>query len=217
MLLAIGDSLGHGTMDAANNFWATANSFLGRVFYSLRTVEGVYFSQPFYDYSENRLPPYNVPTNLAVDGADLFSIEGLEYGKRIGSPVNLLSPSLLADHNDPADFADDYDKVLFPTNLIAGRSMSQVDSAVWLIDQWAPFLGIDKALCVVWIGNYDSSSAALGRGGANPTFLPVPLFHIAPEIEPLLFWLMFFGAASGEASFSPYTPAAIDRNLPAPR
>ena len=213
MLLAIGDSLGHGTMDAANNFWATANSFLGRVFYSLRTVEGVYFSQPFYDYSENRLPPYNVPTNLAVDGADLFSIEGLEYGKRIGSPVNLLSPSLLADHNDPADFADDYDKVLFPTNLIAGRSMSQVDSAVWLIDQWAPFLGIDKALCLVWIGNNDSSSAALGRGGANPTFLPVPLFHIAPEIEPILFWLMFFGAASGEASFSPYTPAAIDRNL----
>jgi hypothetical protein len=88
-----------------------------------------------------------------------------------------------------------------------------VDSAIWLVDQWAPVLGIDKALCVVWIGNNDSSSAALGRGGAHPAFLPVPLFHIAPEVEPLLFWLMFFGAVSGEASFAPYTETAIQRNL----
>lgn len=213
MLLAIGDSLGHGTMDATNNAWATANAFLGRVYYSLRTVEGVYFSQPFYDYSETRIPPYYVPTNLAVDGADVFSIEGLDYGKRVGSGVNLVSSSLLADHSVPAQFADDYDKVLFPTNLLAGRSMSQVDSAIWLIDQWAPYLGINKALCVVWIGNNDSSTAALGRGGAHPTFLPVPLLQIAPEIDPTLFWLMLFGALSGEASFSPFTPAAIQRNL----
>jgi hypothetical protein len=41
----------------------------------------------------------------------------------------------------------------------------------------------------------------------------LPFFHIAPEIDPLLFWLMFFGAVTGEASFSPYTAAAIDRNL----
>ena len=213
MLLAIGDSLGQGTMDATNNFWATANAFLGRVYYSLRTVEGVYFSQPFYDYSENRIPPYSIPTNLAVDGADVFSIEGLEYGKRAGSGVNEVSPSLLADHAIPALFEDDYDKVLYPTNRIAGRSMSQVDSAIWLINERAPNVGIDKALCLVWIGNNDSSTAALGRGGRHPTFLPVPLFHVAPEVKPILFWLMFFGAVSGEASFSPYTNAAIERNL----
>jgi len=213
MLLAIGDSLGQGTMDATNNFWATANAFLGRVYYSLRTVEGVYFSQPFYDYSENRIPPYSIPTNLAVDGADVFSIEGLEYGKRVGSGVNVVSPSLLADHANPALFEDDYDKVLYPTNLLAVRSMSQVDSAIWLINQRAPNVGIKKALCLVWIGNNDSSTAALGRGGRHPTFLPVPLFHIAPEVKPILFWLMFFGAVRGEASFSPYTNAAIERNL----
>jgi lysophospholipase L1-like esterase len=213
MLLAMGDSLGHGTMDATNNIWATKNAFLGRVYYSLRTVKRLYFSQPFYDYSERRIPPYYIPTNLAVDGADVFSIEGLEYGKRVGSGVNQISSSLLADQFFPALFDDDYDKVLFPTNLIAGRAMSQVDSAIWLIDQWAPILDIDKALCVIWIGNNDSSSAALGRGGKHPTFFPLPLYHIAPEIEPILFWLMFFGAVTGEASFSPYTGAAIQRNL----
>ena len=213
MLLAVGDSLGHGTMDATNNAWATKNAFLGRIYYSLRTVKGIYFSQPFYDYSETRIRPYSIPTNLAVDGADVFSIDGLEYGKRVGSEVNLVSSSLLADHSLPEQFTDDYDKVLFPTNLLAGRPMSQVDSAIWLIDQWAPQLRIDKALCVIWIGNNESSSAALGRGGAHPMFLPLPLYHIAPEVEPILFWLMFFGAVSGEVSFWPYTGAAIQRNM----
>src|SRR5262245_41727960 len=93
LLLAIGDSLGQGTMDATNNKWATANAFLGRIFYSLRTVESVYFSQPYYDFAENRIPPYYIPTNLAVDGADVFSIEGLEYGKRVGAGANLPSSS----------------------------------------------------------------------------------------------------------------------------
>jgi hypothetical protein len=213
LLLALGDSLGHGTMDATNNVWASANAYLGRVYYSLRTVERVHFSQPFYDYSERRISPYTVPTNLAVDGADVFSIEGLQYGKRAGSSTNQISASLLADRFRPAQFADDYDKVLFPTNLYARRSMSAVDSAIWLVDRWAPSQGIKKALCFVWIGNNDSSSAALGRGGSHPAFQPLPLFHIAPKIDPVLFWLMFFGAVTGEASFSPYTAAAIDRNL----
>jgi lysophospholipase L1-like esterase len=213
LFVAIGDSLGHGTMDATNNAWATANAFLGRMFYSLRTVESVTFSQPFYDFAENRLPPYTVPTNLSVDGADLFSIEGLEYGKRVGSSENLPSPSLLADHASPADFADDYDKVLFPTNVLAGRPMSQVDSAIWLVNEAAPALQIQKALCLIWIGNNDSSAAALGRGGRNPTFLPLPLAQIAPEIHPTLLWLLIFGALSGETSFAPYTAAAIERNL----
>jgi hypothetical protein len=213
MLLAIGDSLGQGTMDATNNAWATENAFLGRLHHSLRAVEGVYFSQPYYDTSETRIWPFRVPTNLAIDGADVYSIEGLEYGKRVGRDENLVSSSLLADRFVPALFADDYDKVLFPTNLLARRKMSAVDSSIWLIDRWAPRRGIDQALSVVWIGNNDSSAAALGSGGAHPTFMPVPLYHIAREIDPILFWLMFFGEATGEASFSPYSDDAIQRNL----
>jgi lysophospholipase L1-like esterase len=213
LMLALGDSLGQGTMDATNNLWASANAYLARVYESLRTVEPVHFSQPFYDFSERRIAPYIVPTNLAVDGADVFTIEGLRYGKRAGSSTNEISSSFLADHFRPAQFADDYDKVLFPTNLYARRPMSQVDSAIWVLDRWAPSRGIKKALCFVWIGNNDSSSAALGRGGSHPTFQPLPFFHIAPKIDPVLFWLMFFGAVTGEASFSPYTAAAIDRNL----
>jgi hypothetical protein len=212
MLFAIGDSLGQGTMDATNNYWATANAFLGRVFYQLGTVRKTYFSQPYYDFQENRIFPLTVPTNVSVDGADVFSIEGLEYGKRVGSTVNERSSSLLADQL-PSAFQDDYDKVLYPTDAATHRPMSQVDAALWLVNQWAPRLGIHQALCVLWIGNNDSSTAALGRGGANPSFLPVPLYQIAPAVDPLLFWLMFFGAVSGNASFAPYTPAAIDRNL----
>jgi hypothetical protein len=213
MLLAVGDSLGHGTMDATNNAWATANAFLNRAFLSLRTVEPIYFVQPFYDFNENRLFPFTVPTNLAVDGADVFSIEGVEYGKRVGSGLDVVSPSLLADRPLPFLFQDDYDKVLYPTNVLAQRPLSQVETAIWLVDQWAPRFGIERALCVLWIGNNDSSTAALGQGGANPAFLPVPLAQIAPAVEPILFWLMFFGAVTGEASFAPYAPAAIERNL----
>jgi hypothetical protein len=213
MLFAIGDSLGHGTMDATNNYWATANAFLSRVAYSLATVEPVYFRQPYYDFAENRIQPYVVPTNLSVDGADVFSIEGLVYGKRAGSAVDYSSSSLLADHSDPAQFADDYDKVLSPANLVTGQPMSQVDTAVWLVDQWAPYVGVDRAICFLWIGNNDSSTAALGRGGSNPTFLPLPLAQIAREIDPSLFWLLVFGVVNGDLSLSPYTAASISRNL----
>jgi hypothetical protein len=213
LLLAIGDSLGHGTMDATNNAWATGNAYLHRVFLSLASVESVHFAQPFYDLEENRIQPATVPTNLAVDGADVFSIEGIQYGKRVGSPVDFVSPSLLADRWLPGRLEDDYDKVLYPTNVLARRPMSQVDAAVWLVDEWAPRRGIERALSIIWIGNNDSSTAALGQGGANPSFLPIPLAQIAPAVDPLLFALLFYGAAQGDVSFEPYTVEAIERNL----
>ena len=213
LLLAIGDSLGHGTMDATNNSWATENAYLHRVYGALTSVASVHFTQPFFDLEENRIQPAVVPTNLAVDGADVFSIEGIEYGKRVGSPVNSVSSSLLADQWLPFRLEDDYDKVLYPTNVHARQPMSQVDSAIWLIDRWAPRRRIDRALAIIWIGNNDSSTAALGQGGANPSFLPIPLRQIAPAVDPLLSALLAFGKARGDVSFEPYTVESIERNL----
>lgn len=209
LLIGVSDSLGHGTMDATNNYWATANATFSRVYYSLASVRSVYYSEPWYDFSENRIYPYTFPTNLSVDGADVFSIEGIEYGKRVGSTVNLPSTDLLADVSDPALFQDDYDKVLSPINYVTGTPMSQVDSAIWLVNQW-PY---DEALLLLWIGNNDSSLAALGLGGRSPSFQPVPLAHIAREIDANLFLLLVLGALSGEVSFQPYTQASILRNL----
>lgn len=209
LLMGVSDSLGQGTMDATNNYWATANAPFFRTYSSLRTVTSVYYSEPWYDFAENRIYPYALPTNFSVDGADVFSIEGIEYGKRVGTTVNLPSTALLADVLDPALFEDDYDKVLSPILYGTGTPVSQVDAAIWLTNQWP----LDEALLLLWIGNNDSSLAALGTGGRAPSFQPIPLAHIAREIDPQLFLLLVLGALSGEVSFEPYSQASILRNL----
>ena len=58
LLLAIGDSLVHGTMDARNNEQNTLNAFVQRVADSLGQVVDLRFAQPLYDDAENRIDPY---------------------------------------------------------------------------------------------------------------------------------------------------------------
>ena len=74
----------------------------------------------------------------------------------------------------PFQFQNDYDKVLFPLNRIAGKPVSQIDAALTLLNQQAAAQDESAALVFLWIGNNDSSLAALGIGGSNPSYLPFP-------------------------------------------
>ena len=213
MLVGLSDSLGHGTMDAVNNEVNTRNAFLQLVADKLQAGNTVYFSQPFFDEQENRLLPFRIPTNLSVDGSDLFSLEGFEYYRRAGVDTSFVSTELLGDKLLPRMLEDKYDKVLYPLNLLNRGPMSQLDGAVWLLSTKAPALSIGEAAVVLWIGNNDSSSAALGFGGANPEFQPIPIAEVGPVIKPLLRLLLRFGERRGEVSFEPYAPAAVGRNL----
>ena len=211
-IIGVGDSLTHGTMDATNNALNTANAYLQRVRNALAQRVPVVFSQPFYDLSEARIEPNRIPTNLAVDGADSFSVEGVDYYKRAGVDENVTSPGLQADKQNPVQFSDDYDKVLFPINVLAGRPIGQVGSAEWLLGHALPAAGVNKAITVYWVGNNDSSLAALGNGGSNPMFVPLPPEQLLPVL-PGLSLLMQFAAAQGLVSFEPYAATSIDRNL----
>ena len=213
MLAAIGDSLSHGTMDATNNQLNTSNAYLQKVADGLAEVIPLSFSQPFFDEQEVRIAPFAIPTNLGVDGGDIYSVEGLEYYKRVGAASSYVSGDLLADRLLPGFLKDAYDKVLYPINLLAGHPVSQLDAADWLVNQGAPRAGIERALVVLWEGNNDSSLAALGGGGANPQFQPFPFEAVKGDLKLGLRLLMAFGEQQGALSFAPYSAAAIDRNL----
>ena len=121
LLVGLGDSLTHGTMNATNNQVNTQNAYLQRVADKLSTVVDLRFTQPYYDFTEKRIKPFTIPTNLGVDGSDSFTMEGLEYYKRVGGQLpNAVSPSLLCNRVLLLGNADDYDKVLYPINLLAG-------------------------------------------------------------------------------------------------
>ena len=210
LLIGFGDSLTHGTMDATNNSTNTLNAYMQKIAESLATVSTLTFSQPLFDVDENRIDPFTIPTNLGVDGADSFSVEGIEYYQRAGTDTSYVTDDYLADALLPLGFEDKYDKVFYPINLKVKQKASMVDSTVWLLNQYA---GQGQPVVVFWIGNNDSSTAALGEGGINPTFLPIPLEQVSPEITPLLRNLLVNGQASGDLSFEPYTMASIERNL----
>jgi hypothetical protein len=200
-------------MDATNNTINTQNAYLQKVAHSLGQAVPIIFSQPFFDEAENRVSTSDVPTNLGVDGSDLFSLEGLQYYKRAGVKESFVTPDFLCDKWSPKRFKDKYDKVLYPINVLNWRPVSQLDSAVWLLNEGLAFEGIDRALVVLWIGNNDSSKAALGAGGKNPEFQPLPFDLIKKELNPLLALLLGSGQAKGLVSFEPYTLSAIKRNL----
>ncbi len=212
VLIGLGDSLTHGTMDATNNVYNSWHSYIQRVSDSLGQIMPFYMSQPFFDLQEQRIVPFDGPTNLAVDGSDIFSIEGLEYYKRVGAPASFISQELLCDATSPEFFSSKYDKVLFPINIWAGRSLSSLDSAIWLTNA-LPFVGVNDAFIVLWSGNNDSSLAALGAGGANPSYQPIPFDVVDTELNPLVSILLGFGELLGALSFEPYAQTAIDRNL----
>jgi hypothetical protein len=212
LLVGMGDSLTHGTMDATNNQVASQNAYLQKVADKLREATRLRFRQPFYDIDEKRLQPFAVPTNLGVDGADVFSIDGLRYHKRGGTTENVPTTDFLAEKKWPFLLQDDYDKVLFPINLLAGRPVSQIDAAVWQMTQGAQRARSQKALGILWIGNNDSSGAALGTGG-SPERQPIPFDQIASELPRGLRLLMRFGQRTGQVSFEPYTQASIESVL----
>jgi lysophospholipase L1-like esterase len=213
LLFCLGDSLSHGTLDATNNSINTVNAYLQKVADSLSQVIPLYFSQPLFDEHEKRLSPFRVPSNLAVDGSDIFSLMGLKYYKRVGARVSRLSQDLLADEDWPRQLKDKYDKVLYPINRLVGRAVSQLGSSVWTLRDAAPGAGMQRALGIIWIGNNDSGSAALGGGGENPQYQPLPFDVVESELKPCLRELMAFGERTGAVSFEPYTQAAIERNL----
>jgi hypothetical protein len=212
-LIALSDSLGHGTMDAVNNEINTRHAFVQLIADRLGAHHSLYFSQPFFNEQEKRLQPFRIPTNLSVDGSDSFSLEGLRYGKRAGVDDSLLSNDLLGNAVLPRLMKDKYDKVLYPLNLFARAPVSQLDSAIWLLNQAVPSAGVPDAAVILWIGNNDSSSASLGYGGSAPEFQPIPLDVVGPELKPLLRALLRFGERTGEVSFEPYLQSTIERQL----
>ena len=213
MLIGIGDSLSQGTMDATNNYTNTLNSYLQKVAVALKTVMPLSFSQPLFDNTGQRPPPYRVPTNLGVDGADVFTLEGLEYHKRVGADEDVISERYLADKTFPTDFKDKSDKVLYPINLYAQQDVSQIDAAEWLIEVGAPAIEVDRTAVVLWIGNNDSSLAALGLGGSKPLYFSIPLDLVKKELSFLLRLLISFGLFTENISLEPYSQVSIERNL----
>ena len=167
MLIGIGDSLSQGTMDATNNYTNTLNAYLQKVAVALKTVMPLSFSQPLFDNNGQRPPPYIVPTNLGVDGADVFTLEGLEYHKRVGAVEDVVSERYLADKTFPTEFEDKSDQVLYPINLFSQQDVSQIDSAEWLIEKGAPVIGVDKAAVVLWIGNQTNVQLLRSIGFSN--------------------------------------------------
>ncbi len=212
-LYGVGDSLTHGTMDATNNAIHTNAAFLQLVANSMESVVSLRFSQPFFDFEENRLPPYRLPTNFAVDGADIFTIEGLEYFKRVGANQTTVNESYLSEQLLPELLNDNYDRVLYPINLFAGKAVSQVGAAEWSFSLNAAIPFPRNELVVYWIGNNDSSLATLGNGGSNPTFAAIPFRESRSELPFLLVAIGELAQRAGEISFAPYTASAIERNL----
>lgn len=213
MLIGIGDSLTHGTMDGTNNFINTENAYLERVADSLSQVLSLTFDQPLFDLGQNRIDPFAIPTNLAVDGEDSFSAEGYEYYKRVGADQNYISDAYLCDKVFPLFFEDKHDKVLYPINLLDRQDVSQIDSAVWLLDDHLSARSDNRAVVVYWMGNNDSSGAALGSGGANPLFYPFPYELVRSELLPILRLLIDVALDANAVAFDPYTPEHVDRGL----
>ncbi len=213
VLLALGDSLTHGTMDATNNALNTVQAYLQRVAEALGQVLSLTFTQPFFSLNEERLRPFHVPSNLGVDGADAFSLEGIEYYKRAGVDESFVTEAYLCDKLLPPFLKDKYDKVLYPISLLARQAVSQLDAAIWHLQRLAANGG--QAVVVFWVGNNDASTAALGSGGQNPSYLPMPFELVEPELTPALRLLLRVAQQQGALSFAPYTMAAIERHLTA--
>ena len=124
-----------------------------------------------------------------------------------------MTDAYFCDTRMPFPFQNDYDKVLFPLNRIAGKPVYQIDAALTLLNQQAASQDGSVALVFIWTGNNDSSLAALGIGGSSPTYLPFPLGAIVAEITPALRTLLETGQEQGVLNFEPYSLSAIQWNL----
>ncbi len=211
LFLGVGDSLSQGTMDAVNHKANTQKGFMHQVWSKLRKAgRKVIFAQPFLSETGVRMNPNKVPTNLGVDGEDMFSLVGLEYGKRVGSATNDPVSHFRCDKAEPSLFTDMHDRVLYPINLRAGEDVTQLDALIWHLNNRAA--GVPAIVCF-WVGNNDSGLAALGLGGRNPEFLPIPYTQIKSKLDYSLQFLLDYGRNNGDVSFSPFSPDNISRNL----
>jgi len=214
LLVGIGDSLTHGTLDATNNSTNTFNAYFQRVADLLASEVSLIFSQPLFDDdSGDRVLPFEIPTNLGVDGADSFSIEGIEYFKRVGAAENFETEAYYCDARLPRRLESAYDKVLYPINLKTRRDATALDSAIWLVNEYAQAGEGNHSAVALWIGNNDTSTAALGSGGENPMFLPVPADQIESDITPALRLLLRVARETGLVSFDAYTQTSLERNM----
>lgn len=212
-LFGLGDSLTHGTMDATNNEINTLHAYLQLIAESLeQSGIPLAFSQPLFSERGSRKSPFAIPTNLGVDGEDAFSVDGVEYYKRVGADESFINDHYLCSARLPSRLESKHDKVLYPINVKARQPVSQMDALIWSLNRLAEAPVEQRAVIAFWLGNNDSGAAVLG-GGENPTFVPVPADLIRPELTLALRWLLDFGESQGDVSFEPYTMFAIERNL----
>lgn len=207
-LLAVGDSLTQGTRDATNNYYHLQNAYLQKVARKLSLALPLKFNQAWLDVNGNRLNPLTVPSNLGVDGEDIFSVEGYEYYKRAGSSSNYLSSEYLCDRLQPYLFTDLHDKVLYPINLLAGKPVSQIDALIWHLNNRT-----GPAIVIFWVGNNDAALSTLGLGGKNPQYFPIPFDQIKDKLKPVVSYLLNYGKNRGAIAFDPYTATHIEHNL----
>ncbi|MDI6846493.1 MAG: hypothetical protein QME28_10215 [Candidatus Saccharicenans sp.] len=207
-LLAVGDSLTQGTRDATNNQYHLQNAYLQKVASKLSLVLPLKFNQAWLDLSGNRLNPLTIPTNLGIDGEDLFSVEGYEYYKRAGTSSNYISSEYLCDRLQPYLFTDMHDKVLYPINLLAGKPVSQIDALIWHLNNRT-----GPAIVIFWVGNNDAALSTLGLGGKNPQYLPIPFDQIKDRLSPVVSYLLNYGRSRGVIAFEPFTAEQIEHNL----
>ena len=212
VLIGLGDSLTQGTMDAADNSINTPNAYLQKVYESLAQVEDTGFVQPLLNLNEKRILPLTLPTNLGIDGSDVFKIDGLAYYKRAGANQNMRVRQYLCNGLLPWMLQDNYDNALYPYNILTGKPASQIDSAICLLNILQRRQS-SRAIVLLWIGNNDSSSAALGYGTKSPVFVPLPFPLIENKIKPGLAALLAWAQEKNIVSFEPYTEASIERNL----
>lgn len=212
LLIAIGDSLTHGTMNGTNNQVNTLNGYLQRVAEQLAAEQPLRFAQPLFSIEGERIDPTLVPTNLGVDGADSFTAEGYRYYKRAGVEESYIDPEYVCAATWPAQLDARYEKVIYPLNLLARAPATQIDGVEQLLQRNAA-PGNGPSAVIYWLGNNDSSLASLGWGGLHPTYVPIPFRQIAPELDPQLSALLAAAESVGELSFEPYRRQTLLNNL----
>jgi hypothetical protein len=213
VLISLGDSMTHGTMNATNNRTNALNSYIQKVAESLGQVIKVSFSQPLFDFDQKRLDPFTIPTNLGVDGSDIFELEGLSYYKRSGTNETLKTPSYYCRRFYPWKAGEHYDNVIYPINLLAHKPVTQLDATIWILNQMAATNPPSHALLVLFIGNNDSATASIGLGANQPSYIPLPFNLIDSRLKPPLRAFFRVGQQNNFLNFEPYTETAIQKNL----
>jgi hypothetical protein len=213
VLIGIGDSLTQGTMDITVNITNTKHSYMQLIADSIGSIRDISFSQPLLGKNKKRKNPFTIPTNIGIEAADIFSTNGIEYYKRVGAQESSVNTDYLCKNLMPWRQDTIFEKVLYPINLAAKKPVSQLDAACWLLEQVAQSRGKSRAIVILWLGNMDTSAASAGLGGFAPLALPLPMYHISGEVNPVLSTMLQTSEDIGYLTTHPYTRSLIERNL----